>query len=477
MTRWPLPLVLALVPALAGAHPLGNFTTNRFAALTVGDRALAVRYVVDIAELPTYRELQALDTDQSGTIEPAERDVYLTRAADELGQGLAVAVDGEPVTLAPAERLLEVDAGAGGLPTLRLEVGFRATLPVTGGTLEFHDRNYAGRPGWQEVIAIPGDGTALTDSSVPRTDRTKALRAYPPDQLAAPLQVAEARLTFAPGTGATPAPGEAVAGRAGASRFGDRMTELISTSAPLGPGLVFSSLLIAAVLGALHALTPGHGKTIVGAYLVGARGTGRHALVLGLVVTVTHTLGVYLLGFVTLTASHYVVPERVLPWISVVSGLIVLGIGASLALSRLGTALHGHAHGPLGHHHHDHDHDHGHDHGHTHLPPAGEPLSMRSLVALGVSGGLLPCPSALVVMLGAIAVGRVAFGLLLIVAFSAGLAAVLTGVGLALVYARDLFDRLPVDGRFGRYVPVASALVISAAGLAIVAQALAQIGV
>ena len=104
-------------------------------------------------------------------------------------------------------------------------------------------------------------------------------------------------------------------------------------------------------------------------------------------------------------------------------------------------------------------------------------MTVRSLLALGISGGLLPCPSALVVMLGAIAVHRIAFGLALIMAFSVGLAGVLTGIGLMLVYARGLFDHLPVNGRLARYVPVASALVISFAGVAIVVEALWQMGV
>ena len=307
---------------------------------------------------------------------------------------------------------------------------------------------------------------------MPRTDRSQALRAYPVNELASPPQVTAARFTFVPGAADSVAPA-APAARAGAPR-GDRLTAMIATREPLGPGLMFLSLLVAAGLGALHALTPGHGKTVVAAYLVGARGTARHALFLGLVVTATHTLGVYLLGLATLIASHAVVPERLFPWISALSGLLVVGIGASLAVSRLAALSDGHHHHPDGHTHaHPHDH-HGHDH--THALPAG-PIGWRSLLALGVSGGLLPCPSALVVMLGAIALGRIAFGLCLIVAFSAGLAAVLTTVGIALVYARGLLERLPLDGRLARLAPVASAVVVSVAGLAIVAQALAQIGV
>lgn len=260
------------------------------------------------------------------------------------------------------------------------------------------------------------------------------------------------------------------------------------------------SLLVAFALGALHALSPGHGKTVVGAYLVGSRGSSRHALFLGLVVTATHTLGVYALGFVTLAASEYVLPERLIGWMSLASGALVVAIGASLAASRLGVALgvkshHGHGHHHAGGHHGDraHLHDHhqhprGHDqeythvHGHSdhdHLPLAadGSALSWKALLALGVSGGLLPCPSALVVMLGAISIGRIGYGLLPIVAFSAGLAAVLSGIGLALVYSRELFGRLSLDGRLARLAPIGSALVILAAGLAMVAQSLSQVGI
>src|SRR5262249_18939025 len=322
-----------------------------------------------------------------------------------------------------------------------------------------------GRPGWQEITADAAEGIALVDSTVPRTDRSRALREYPTDLLASPPHVTEARFRMASAmagdgrTGTATLPDVATA----PGGFRDRLTELIATRAPLGPGLVLTSLLAAAALGALHALSPGHGKTIVGAYLVGARGTARHALFLGLVVTATHTLGVYALGLVTLTASHYVVPEQLFPCLRGASGLLVLGIGASLASTRLDAARGGHLHADEhdhdhdhghGHHHH-HHHGHGHDHGHSHVPDVtGEgALTWRRLFALGVSGGLLPCPSALVVMLGAIALGRIAFGLLLIVAFSIGLAAVLTPIGLLFVYARRWVHRLPADAPRARHLP------------------------
>jgi nickel/cobalt exporter len=462
-------LAVAL-PTLAAAHPLGNFTVNRYSAVRVETRSLSVRYVVDMAEIPAYEEIAAIDRNGNGALDPDERGAYLSRRPAELARGLALTVDGEPLALTPQAQGLELPPGAGGLPTLRLEIFLTAPLPQHAGAIAFHDGNFAGRGGWQEVVADAGDGLTLHDSSVPRVDRSQALRAYPANLLQSPPQVSAAHFRIATGVAVAPPPAAPLGGLVGSNRFSDRMTELINTNQPLGLGLVLSSLLVAAMLGAVHALGPGHGKTIVGAYLIGARGTARHALFLGLVVTATHTLGVYLLGFATWVASAWVVPEHLLPRLSVLSGLLVIGIGTSLVRSRLEGALGENR----GHHHHDgHDHDHG-DHDHSHLPP--DALSWKSLFALGVSGGLLPCPSALVVMLAAISLGRVGFGLLLIVAFSLGLAGVLGGIGLAFVYARSWFDRLPVGGRFARFVPVASAIAISVAGLLIVASALSQTG-
>jgi nickel/cobalt transporter (NicO) family protein len=471
-----------LVPVAAAAHPLGNFTTNRYAALIVEPRAVRVVYSLDLAELPTYRELPLVDSNGDGTPDPAERDAYAARQAAAIASDLDLTLDGERLALEPVATALEVAPGAGGLATLRLDVTYRAVLPRLAGNLAFADRNFAGRPGWQEVVAAPADGVTLAESSVPDRDVSRGLRAYPEDMLAAPLRVSAAHMRLSAGGPAAPGAAAPVGARSGAERFGDRFTALLTDPTPLAPWTIATSLLIAAMLGGFHALTPGHGKTIVGAYLVGSQGTARHALFLGLVVTITHTLGVYLLGLGTLAASAWIVPERLYPWISIMSGLLVVAVGASLVTSRLRSAhVHDHDHHHHGHEHaHDHDHrhhHHGHDHGHSHLPPPGTPITLRSLLVLGISGGLLPCPSALVVMLGAIALHRVAFGLALIVAFSVGLAAVLTAIGIALVYTRGLFDTLPLDGRLTRYVPVASALVISLAGAAIVVEALWQMGV
>ena len=476
------------LPLVAAAHPLGNFTTNRYAALVVESRAVRVVYALDLAELPAYRELPQVDANGDGTPDAAERGSYAAREAQAIASDLDLSLDGTRLALTPLATALEISPGAGGLSTLRLDVTYEAMLPKLAGDLTFADRNFVGRPGWREVVGAPSDGVKLTGSSVPERDVSRALRAYPDDMLQAPLRVSEAHMRLSAGgpvASGTPSP---IGSRSGAERFGDRFTALLTDPTPLGGWTILTSLLVAAMLGAFHALTPGHGKTIVGAYLVGSQGTARHAIFLGLVVTLTHTIGVYLLGLGTLVASAWVVPERLYPWISVVSGLLVVAVGSSLVTARWRGALahaheahhHGHDHQHADdHHHHDHTHHHGDEaaHGHSHLPPPGTPVSVRNLLALGISGGLLPCPSALVVMLGAIAVHRIAFGLALILAFSVGLAGVLTGIGLMLVHARGLFDTLPLNGRVARYVPVASALVISFAGVVIVVEALWQMGV
>ncbi|HBL58744.1 MAG TPA: ABC transporter permease [Cyanobacteria bacterium UBA8803] len=258
--------------------------------------------------------------------------------------------------------------------------------------------------------------------------------------------------------------------------------------------------------GAMHAMSPGHGKTIVGAYLAGSRATPQHALFLGLTATITHTTGVFALGLVTLFASEYILPEQLYPWLSFLSGLMVAAIGLNLFISRLGNTQilrklpfghshtnhhhsHDHHHHSHGHHHHSHDHhhhsddhdhhEHAHNHGeHSHLPPGadGSPVTWHSLLALGISGGLLPCPSALVLLLSAIALGRIGFGLVLVLAFSLGLAGVLTGLGLLLVCAKQLFQKLPAQVGLMRALPAVSALCVALIGLGITTQAFMQIG-
>jgi nickel/cobalt exporter len=262
-----------------------------------------------------------------------------------------------------------------------------------------------------------------------------------------------------PAAGATTAADAAAPGAA--ERPGDRtprdpFTEAVSRT-DLGPGLVCMGLLIAWAFGALHALAPGHGKTMVAAYLVGARGTARHAVCLGLVVTCTHTLGVFALGLAALFASAYVVPEKLYPLLSGVSGLVVFAIGVRLLYRRVRRLLYPGSRLPAAAAHH-------------HEIPSG-PLTPRTLIALGISGGLVPCPSALVVLLAAVALHRIAYGLLLIVAFSCGLAAVLVAIGLLVVCASRWLDRFAGGRLLLRRAAVASAAVITLIGLGLILRA------
>jgi nickel/cobalt exporter len=232
----------------------------------------------------------------------------------------------------------------------------------------------------------------------------------------------------------------------------------------LTPGMIAVALGVAFVLGAAHALTPGHGKTIVAAYLVGSRGTLKHAVFLGAMVTFTHTVSVFLLGLATLFLFHYVVPQNVIQVLGAVSGLSIVAIGGWMLYKRLRHEQQ-HRHGVHHHHHHDHDHHDHHHHDHHHHVP--DEVSWSGLVALGASGGLVPCESALVLLLSAIALRRAGLGLVLLVAFSLGLAIVLMGIGVMVIYAKNLLgarvgtDRSP----FFRWMPVASAAVVLLIGL------------
>jgi ABC-type nickel/cobalt efflux system permease component RcnA len=424
-------LVAALAtPAAASAHPLGNFTINRFSRIDVSGPRLYVRYVLDLAEIPTF---------QAGRIAALP---YARRIA----RGAVLTVAGHRAPLVPVAEALAHPAGAGGLTTTRLEVVLRGpTLP---GPVDvtYRDTNYAGRIGWKEIVV--GDTPS----------RSHELRAYPQDLLSSPLDQTEVSARLGPGRGSDRPP---ALSRGQALRAPDRVADagfagLIGRDR-LGVWVVLGSLGLALFWGAAHALSPGHGKSIVTAYLVGQRGTPRHAALLGLVVTITHTIGVFALGLVTLLLSRFVVPADLYPWLNLVSGLLVISIGIAVLRARV---RHRRAHSHPAHHHHDHAHDRGGD------------LSLRSLLAVGVSGGLLPCPSALVVLLGAISLHRVALGLLLIVAFSAGLALTITGIGLVAVLAKRVFARIPLGGAAVATLPAVSALVILGAGVAMTLHAL-----
>ena len=421
------------LPVAASAHPLGNFTINRFSRIEVAGPRIYVRYVLDLAEIPTF---------QAGKI---DADAYARRIA----RGAQLTVNGRRARLIPIETVLAHPAGAGGLRTTRLETILRGPRLAGGSAVEYSDTNYADRIGWKEIVV----GLAPSAS--------QELRAYPKDLLSSPLAVTSVRTRLVPGTVPGTRPHVTIgAGLQAPDRVADSGFAALVGRDRLGFWVIVASLGAALFWGMAHALSPGHGKTIVTAYLVGQRGTPRHAALLGLVVTATHTVGVFALGAVTLVLSRFIVPEQLYPWLNFVSGVLVVLIGATVLRSRW---RHRRAHSRGHDHHH---HGHGHENG----------LNRRSLIAVGVSGGLLPCPSALVVLLAAITLHRVAFGMLLVVAFSAGLALTITGIGLAAVLARGAFRRLSFDGRVVSLLPTASALVILAAGLVMTVHALPRVG-
>jgi nickel/cobalt exporter len=238
----------------------------------------------------------------------------------------------------------------------------------------------------------------------------------------------------------------------------------------LSAGWLIAGIAVAFWLGALHALEPGHGKTIVAAYLVGSRGNLKHAALLGATVTFTHTISVFLLGIGTLLLSSYIVPQKIIPALGVISGVSIILIGGWLFYKRWRAFLHAraHAHGHAHHHHHDHDHDHGHSH-----VPQGD-ITIGSLMALGASGGLVPCPAAMVLLLSAIAIGRTGLGLVLLIAFSLGLAGVLMAIGMLVIYARNWLPESSKNAEHPllEFAPVASAFVILCIGILMTAASL-----
>jgi nickel/cobalt transporter (NicO) family protein len=432
---------LALVaPPGAQAHPLGNFSVNHLSTLSVSDDHVSVRYVLDQAEIPTVQE------------NGLGRADVLRRKQDEVQRRLVLMVDGRRVVLTAAGTpKLSFPAGAGGLKTTRVELALRATVQDPR-RVELHDGTFPGRIGWKAVVSAPGEGTAVR-TQAPSGDPTDGLRRYPQDLLTSPLDRRDATFEVEPGDGTLIAPKGQTGGVAETRAQSDGFAGLFADAAS-GQGVLLLLLLAAFGWGALHALSPGHGKAMVAAYLVGTRGRPRHAIALGATVTVTHTIGVFALGVVTLALSQYVLPEDLYPWLTLLSGVLVVSVGLAVLRSRARKA---HSHGQ--------SHEHGHDHHHEHE------LSWKGLIGMGTAAGLIPCPSALVVLLAAISQHEVALGLLLITAFSLGLAATLTGLGLVVVSARKWIPPRLAAGRLAAVLPAASALLIVGVGCVLTVKA------
>ncbi|HEV8650472.1 MAG TPA: hypothetical protein VG276_13945 [Actinomycetes bacterium] len=531
--------VLALATVLgsaaaAAAHPLGKFTINQYSGLRVQPDRVLVDYVVDMAEIPAFQTRQELDVDGGGTVSAAEAAAWRDRECHGIAARLQARLDGQALRFAVTGGTVAFPPGQGGLATLRLECALAAPAGGRAGarTLAYVDGNFAGRVGWREITAV-GDGTTLEAADVPARSPSARLTAYPKDLLRSPLAQDQATVRFRPGGPRWGGAAPAAAGRTSRAPMAvDRATAAFAALVArqhLTLGFALFAVLLATVLGAVHALAPGHGKSVMAAYLVGLHGQARQAVTIGATITVTHTAGVLVLG-VVLTASRVVAPERLYPWLGLASGLLLAAVGVGL-LRRAITGgryhhhphghPHGHGHGAVtrpgqGHRHgagrgdgHDHRAGSGHDHHHGPEPghdrhdlgqahgrgdgrrggtvPAEEkqrgawPVSRRALVTLGFAGGLVPSPSAVVVLLGAVALGHAWFGVLLVLAYGVGMAGTLTGIGLLLVRARRT-----VDGRWAAatpgwlarasgLMPLATASVIVVVGLALAARGAAAI--
>ena len=464
-----------LVPAVAAsAHPLGNFTVNHYDGLTVTPKEIVDHAVVDFAEIPTAQNRGSVDAN------------YAATTCEQVARDVDVTVDGHAVQLIVTRSAFGYRPGAAGLQTSRLDCMLSANVALSSRVvIAISDSYDADRIGWHEITAV-GDGVRLLNSPVPEQSVSDELQHYPNDLLSSPLSVRSAELTVLAGAGASTMAGHlprvhqanlVVRTVEGLSRF----LSTLAGSRHLTVGVGFLAVLVSLLLGAAHAALPGHGKTVMAAYLAGKHGSRRDAIVVGATVTVTHTAGVLLLGL-ALSLSSSLAGERVSTLLGAVSGGLLVVVGAGLLMSALRQRR---GAGEHDHHDHEHAHEHPHKHAHPHLhahpQPAIRPKRRAALVGMGVAGGLVPSPSALVVLLGAVALGRTAFGVVLVLAYGMGMAATLTAAGLLLVTAVARWSARPrltlVAARVGALAPATTSVLVLAVGAGLAARSLLALSI
>jgi nickel/cobalt exporter len=512
MRKTAIHLVLTTIALTATlvAHPMGNFSVNHYSRLYFKSGAMELTYVLDLAEIPTFQLMGDWNIDWK---DQAALSTRSTQQAQAWLDSVSVMQAGRRVPL--RVRIVSPTAveGAGGMPVLRTSITAEAAIQP--GEITYEDRNFPGRPGWKEIVVDHDQSATIEKSSQDRADISKALTVYPTDPSITPPQDLTAQVDWKPVSShgepqisqAAPPPASAApTNQAASAPFSQQQPEAPGTivrgdflsrmlqQKKLPAGVILLGILVAFGLGAMHAMSPGHGKTIVAAYLVGSRGTLKHAGLLGFVVTFTHTFTVFLLGSGMLFFEHYFVPEKIVPILGAISGLSIVSVGLMLLYKRAIGLIHS-----------GHEHSHSHDgHFHTHGPSepralaSGAPGRSRiaelrgvehthggtthshvieteitpgSLIALGISGGMVPCPSALILMLSAIALGHPGVGLVLLAAFSTGLALVLMAFGMLAIYAKQLLPKGDGTARnpVFQLLPVFSAVVVIILGLAMTA--------
>jgi nickel/cobalt exporter len=481
------------LPFALGAHPMGNFSVSHYSRLHFKPGVLEVTYVLDLAEIPAFQLLGTWQIDWKDQASLAAKSKE--QAAEWLGN-LSVTEAGKRLPLRILSASPTAVEGAGGLPVLRIVM--KADAPAGPGELTYEDNNFPGRAGWKEIVVDHDRAVKIASATHTNRDISKALTFYPTDPAINQPQDVSARVEWsvvkepevpvtisssAPVAPAVPFSAPQAAGP-GAVVRGDYLSKMLQKK-ELSGGIILLGIFVAFGLGAMHAMSPGHGKTIVAAYLVGSRGTLKHAGLLGLTVTFTHTFTVFLLGLGILFFQRFFVAEKVVPLLGAVSGLSIVAVGLTLLYRRANALLHGGA---------DHTHsvselpprrsriaelraaeagielpefEHSHG-GSTHSHMIEGDITPGSLIALGVSGGIVPCPSALILMLSAIALGHAGLGLVLLIGFSTGLALVLMVCGGLAVYAKHLLPggEAMANRPAFRLIPVFSAVVVICLGLA-----------
>jgi nickel/cobalt transporter (NicO) family protein len=504
-------LVLFTLASPAQAHPLGNFSVNQYLGLVLHPDRLDATAVVDIAEIPTLQQRPEVDTDADRTVSETERAAHATTMCAALAGAVEARIGDSRLEWRVASSSFEYRDGAGGLNVSRLSCALTAPAALGGDTTLSLTNGYLDdRIGWREITAR-GEGVGLVDPPVPATSVSDELRVYPEDLLTSALDVRSVNLRVTPGAGSGGAAPSPVLPSGGdpISRWLSTVDRYVADLAggPLTPLVTLAAILLAVLLGAGHAALPGHGKTVLAAYLAGRAGRPRDALTVAGTVTLTHTGGVLILGLV-ITGGSAILGEQILGWLGVVSGVVVLVVGAGMLRSVLRRRKqnhdhthgpdhdhdhehdhgHGHGHSHGEHHAHDHgaqhDHAHGHGHGHDHIHPHGtdrrhgRDSGRWSLAGIGIAGGLVPSPSALVVLLAAIGLGRTALGVLLVLFYGAGMAATLTGAGLLLLAVQRRLARAAnrtgtaiwanrlrgLGARLGAATPAATAALVLAVG-------------
>jgi nickel/cobalt transporter (NicO) family protein len=472
-------LLLTVAASEAAAHPLGLSSINRYAGIRLDVRDVEVDYLLDLAELPAYAELALLDPDHDG-VAVDERERYLDALLARIAPTLTLTVDGKPAPLRPVSRRLRIEQGQNGLSTLLVAIEYRAArgAGTDGARIFFRDKTFADRPGWREIELLASPVARVASSSgLTAGARVGASSTYPSWAATSPRREDEVTALFSRyGASAGGTRGATAPSTTSLDSQGSTLAELVRRR-DLSLSFLVAAFALAFALGAGHALTPGHGKTLVAIYLVGHRARIRDALILGLAVTVTHTASVFILGISALAIEQSIGTARLFVGLEIVAGVLVILIAIRQLPERIrhlrsrrspGAAepasvhdAHDHDHDHDHVHGHDHSHGHEHDHAHVHAGAGG----VKALIALGISGGIVPCPGALVVLLTALSLHRLAFGVVLLIAFSLGLATVLSVLGVLCVLAKGRFDRISFDGRTARILPVVSSTIVLVLGI------------